>query len=113
MGRGAGVGYLQPLAIPATPFNMISLDFITGLPESHGKNAILVVVDRFTKFVQFIVTTIDIMAEETATLLFKRLVKLFGLPRIIVGDPHWTSSIWKCLAQLFNTKLALSTSKHP
>jgi hypothetical protein len=113
--RGAGVGYLQPLAIPAAPFDTISLNFITGLPKSHGKNAILVVVDKFTKFVQFIATTIDVTAEETATLLFKRLVKLFGLPRTIVGDrdPHWTSSVWKCLAQLFNTKLVLSTSKHP
>jgi hypothetical protein len=81
-----GVGYLQPLVIPASPFDMISLDFITGLPESHGKNAILVVVDKLTKFAQFITTTVNITAEETATLLFKQLVKLFGLPRTIIGD---------------------------
>ena len=44
-----------------------------------------------------------------------KVVKLFGLPRTIVGDrdPRWTSDVWKALAQLFGTRLALSTSKHP
>ncbi len=47
--RGASMGFLQPLEIPVYPFDHISLDFITGLPLSHGKDAILVVVDKFTK----------------------------------------------------------------
>jgi hypothetical protein len=68
---GAGVGYLQPLVIPASLFDTISLDFITGLPHSHGKDTILVVVDKLTKFAQFITTTIHITAEEIAALLFK------------------------------------------
>ena len=33
--RGPQEGYLQPLTIPSKPFDTISLDFITGLPESH------------------------------------------------------------------------------
>jgi hypothetical protein len=50
-----------------------------------------------------------------AALIFKCVVKLFGLPKTIIGDrdPHWTSDVWKVLAQLFDTCLALSTSKHP
>jgi hypothetical protein len=60
-------------------------------------------------------TTIDVTAEGTATLLFKQLVKLFRLPKTIIGDRDlcWTSSVWKFLTQLFDTRLALSTSKHP
>jgi hypothetical protein len=113
--RGAGKGYLQPLEIPTAPFNTISLDFVTGLPMSNGKDAILVVVDKLTKFALFLATTTDVTASETATLLFKRLVKLFGLPSTIIGDrdPRWTSDVWKTLSQLFNSRLALSTSKHP
>jgi hypothetical protein len=40
---------------------------------------------------------------------------LFRLPKTIIGDrdPRWTSSVWKFLAQLFDTRLVLSTSKHP
>jgi hypothetical protein len=73
-------GYLHPLEIPASPFNTISLDFITGLPDSSGKDAILVVVNKLTKFVTFLATKSSITASETATLLYKHLVKLFGLP---------------------------------
>ena len=113
--RAKTPGFLQPLAIPAEPFDTISLDFITGLPDASGKDAILVVVDKFTKFATFIATRTDISASETAALLFQRLVKLFGLPRVIIGDrdPRWTSSVWKELAQLFKTRLALSTSRAP
>src|SRR5271154_7208203 len=113
--RGAGVGYLQPLEIPGTPFDTITLDLITGLPLSHGKDAILVVVDKFSKFALFMATTTEVTASQVAVLLFQRLIKFFGLPRIIIGDrdPRWTSTVWKVLAELFKTRLALSTSKHP
>ena len=69
--RGARSGYLQPLAIPPSPFDTITLDLITGLPNSHDKNAILVVVDKLTKFAQFITTTSEVSALDTAALLFK------------------------------------------
>jgi hypothetical protein len=113
--RGAGSGYLQPLEIPTSPFDHISLDFITGLPLSQGKDAILVVVDKLTKYAHFIATTAEVTAEESAILLFKRVIKFFGMPSRIIGDrdPRWTSSVWNSLAQLFETRLALSTSKHP
>jgi len=113
--RGAGIGYLQPLAIPGRPFNTISLDFITRLPLSNGKDAILVLVDKLTKFAHFIATTSNINAGDTAVLIFKRVVKVFGLPEVIVGDrdPRWISSVWKNLAVIFSSRLALSTSKHP
>jgi hypothetical protein len=96
------VGYLQPLAIPAKPFNTILLDFITGLPESHRKDIILIVVDKLTKFMLFLTTTTEVTAKEMAILLFKCLVKLFGLPATIIGDrdPQWTSLVWKHLCSL-------------
>ena len=84
--RGPREGYLQPLAIPSKPFDTISLDFITGLPESRQKDAILVLVDKLTKFTLFIPTTTSISVSDTAALLFKRLVKVFGLPSTIIGD---------------------------
>ncbi|KAL0160319.1 hypothetical protein M9458_044044, partial [Cirrhinus mrigala] len=42
-------GELQPLPIPKRPWSHISIDFVTGLPESQGKNTILTIVDRFSK----------------------------------------------------------------
>ena len=92
--HGAGVGYLQPLAIPSKPFDMISLDFITRLPTSNNKDAILVLVDKLTKFAHFITMTSDINATDTAILIFKRVVKTFRLPKLIVGGraiEAWTT----------------------
>lgn len=113
--RRGKLGYLQPLEIPAQPFDTISLDFVSGLPMSNGKNAILVVVDKLTKYAHFIPTTTDINASSTAQLLFDEVFKTYGLPRVMIGDrnPRWTSSLWQELAWLTGTKLALSTSKHP
>jgi hypothetical protein len=113
--RGARSGFLQPLEIPAIPFEDILLDLITGLPNSLDKNAILVVVDKLMKYAHFIATTSEVTALEVAGLLFKRIVKHFGLPTRIIGDrdPRWTSAVWKALSQTFGTQLALSTSKHP
>ncbi|GJP33589.1 hypothetical protein CLOM_g18112, partial [Closterium sp. NIES-68] len=41
---------LQPLPVPEQPWQVVSLDFITGLPPtSSGHDAILVVIDKFSK----------------------------------------------------------------
>ena len=47
-------GLLQPLLIPCLVWDDISLDFIEGLPSSHGKDSIMVVVDRFSNSAYFI-----------------------------------------------------------
>ncbi|SJL07038.1 uncharacterized protein ARMOST_10381 [Armillaria ostoyae] len=36
-------------AVPSEPWSHISVDMITGLPDSNGYDALLVVVDRFSK----------------------------------------------------------------
>jgi len=84
--RGAGTGFLQPLYIPINPFDHISLDFISGLPLSRNKDAILVVVDKLTKYAHFIATSTEVTAEESAILLFQCIIKFFGLPSRIIGD---------------------------
>jgi hypothetical protein len=47
-------GLLQPLPLPAAAWQMISLDFVEGLPKSRNANCILVVVDSFTKYAHFL-----------------------------------------------------------
>ncbi len=51
--RGNQPGKLQPLLIPTKVWEVFSMDFITGLPESveygGAYNAIFVVVDKLSK----------------------------------------------------------------
>lgn len=44
---------LQPLPVPTQCWSHVSMDFIEGLPKSNGKDTILVVVDRLTKYAHF------------------------------------------------------------
>jgi len=69
--RGAMTGFLQPLEIPNKPFDDISLDLIMGLPRSNKKDAILVVVDKLTKYAHFIMTNTEVTALQSAELLLK------------------------------------------
>ncbi|KAF8751562.1 hypothetical protein RHS01_08343 [Rhizoctonia solani] len=59
---------LKPLEVPPFPFHTISYDFITGFPKSNGYNAILVVIDSFSKFGHFIPTTKKVTAKGLADL---------------------------------------------
>ena len=62
----APAGLLEPLPIPSCPWESISMDYITSLPESEGFGCIIVVVDRFLKYGVFILVPKDYSAEQTA-----------------------------------------------
>ena len=51
-------GLLQPIPIPEERWEVVTLDFISGLPMTRRKHdAILVIVDKLTKMVHLIATT--------------------------------------------------------
>jgi hypothetical protein len=54
------------------------------LPPSKGFDAIMVVVDRFSKMAHFIPTKESATAQETGRLFFTHVFKHHGLPKDIV-----------------------------
>lgn len=108
-------GLLQPLPVPTSSWDVISMDFIEGLPQSGNANAILVVIDKFTKFAHFLLLKHPYTASTVAKLFMDSVYKLHGLPSAIISDRDkiFTSNFWKQLFQLTRTKLRLSTAYHP
>ncbi|PRP82731.1 hypothetical protein PROFUN_09816, partial [Planoprotostelium fungivorum] len=79
-------GLLQPLEVPSDRWTSVTIDFMVELPECQGFNAIMVVVDRFTKMSHFIPCKNTITSEEAAWLYIDRVFRLHGIPEKIVSD---------------------------
>ncbi|KAI2644189.1 Transposon Tf2-9 polyprotein [Labeo rohita] len=108
-------GELQPLPIPKRPWTHISLDFVSGLPESLGKNTILTIVDRFSKAVHLVALSGLPSAKTTAELILEHVVRLHGFPQDIVSDrgPQFTAKFWQAFCRLVGTTSSLSSGFHP
>ena len=79
-------GKLQPLPVPAAPWQDISMDFVEGLPKSDRFEVIMVVVDRFTKVAHFVPLKHPFTAAQVAHALWDNVIKLHGVPLTIVSD---------------------------
>lgn len=109
-------GFLQPLDVPHECWHTCTMDLITALPRTRqGKDAIIVVVDKFSKLTHVWPTTTTVSAVELAKQFFREIVRLHGFPAVIVSDrdPRFTSLFWSELWRLSGTRLAMSTSFHP
>lgn len=98
----ASPGLLQPLPLPEEVWTDVSMDFISGLPKSNGKNVIFVVVDRLSKYAHFMTLSHPFTA-------------IHGWPRSIVSDRDsvFLSTFWKGLFGLHGTEFLLSSAYHP
>lgn len=109
------MGLLQPLPIPTRPWEELTMDFIVGLPPSHGYTAIFVIVDRLTKGVHFAALKPKFTARTVADQFVATIVKLHGFPLHIISDrdPIFFSSFWLGIMHNSGTKLHYSSAYHP
>jgi transposase InsO family protein len=109
-------GLLQPLPIPAQPWDRVSFDFITGLPVSEqGFYSILVFVDWLTKYAYIYPCHSTISAEGFADFWYEIVFRNEGVSQEFLSDrdPRFTSKFWEEACKLIGTKLARSTAFHP
>ena len=86
-----------------------------GLPKTLRKyDSVLVVVDRFSIIAHFLPCFRTVDASRAAKIFFDGVIKLHGLPKIIVSDKDmkFTSYIWKIFWHMLGTKLNFSTAFH-
>lgn len=113
-------GLLQPNEVPGGPWEIITCDLITQLPESQDlagnpRTAIIVVVDRLTKRAHFYATTDQCTATEVAEVMYEHVFRLHGIPRQIISDrgTQFASKVFQEFCKKLGIKSSMSTAYHP
>lgn len=86
-----------------------------ALPKSEVCRSIMVVVNRYSKYVILIAAHADCKANEATRLFIKRIMKLWGALKSIVNERHlrFTGRFWTELFKLLKIDLKFSISFHP
>lgn len=108
-------GLLECLPIPMRYWKSVSLDFITHLPKLEEHEAILVIIDRFSKYITFVPTSKQCSTELMAQFFFRYVVKLWGIPRSIVSDrdSQFIETFQAEFFQFLRKTVNRSSSYHP
>jgi hypothetical protein len=110
---------MHPVPIPSRRFEVISVDFVTGLPLSEqGHDAVLTITDKFSKLVMFVPMLFGegaSAAKQVARLFVDHWWRAHGTPARIISDrdKRFTSKFWEEFTKLVGTKSAMTTSYHP
>ncbi|SJL01337.1 uncharacterized protein ARMOST_04657 [Armillaria ostoyae] len=90
---------LYPNAIPSEPWTHITVNMITGLPDSNGYDALLIVIDRFSKAIIPVPCNKDLSVE--------------GWARILRDHVYFVSKFMTELYWMLDIKQNASTTFHP
>jgi hypothetical protein len=115
------LGLLQSIEIPTRRWQVITVDFLTSLPNvGNGRdtplyNAICVFVDKYTKMVHLAPCNMNITAPMFARLFMNEVVRLHGVPQRIISDrdTRFNSVFFRKFAEALDIDLAMSTAFHP
>jgi transposase InsO family protein len=88
---------------------------IGPLPKSEDQDAIIVIVDRFSKMIHLIPTTTSLLSLRLVEIYKKEIWRIHGIPRRIISDrgPQFASKFMKELCNALGIKRNLSTAYHP
>jgi hypothetical protein len=106
---------IQPLEIPTKPWQHISYNMIVGLPLDGGKDAILVIVESFSKYSIMIPCSSKVTAKDIVDLFLEHIWKRHGFPEKTVSDrgPVFNNKSIKALYERLGIKVHFSSAYHP
>ena len=112
-----GGAALQPLRIQEYPWEINGIDNVTDLSKSgiDGYTIVLIMACYLTKMAHFVPCHKEITSEESTYLFIDHCYRLHGVPRVIVSDrdPKFVGNLWQTFMGKLNTKLNMSTARHP
>lgn len=79
-------GLLEPLPVPSEFWQMVTMDFVEGLPRSGRFNCVLVVVDKLSRYAHFVGLQHPFTVSTVAAAYMDNIHKLHGMPESIVSD---------------------------
>ena len=95
-----------------------SINFISGKPSGQGYNTIFTCIDKFIKFAQIVLcfkVRRALSAPERANLFFFNIIRLFGIPKMVLHDrdSRCMSNFWKALWEFLGTKVLFTSAYKP
>ncbi|GBG90195.1 hypothetical protein CBR_g50376 [Chara braunii] len=110
-------GLLRPLPIPDGPGESISIDFADmGKVSEAGNSQVMVIVDRFSKFLNLIPLPPHAPTELVIEEFHQQYILQSGVPKTIVSDrdTRFISKDWKDFtSQIYDIKLNRTSGRHP
>lgn len=106
---------MNPITTPSQPFDIFSIDFIVGLPESAGFNALLVMTEKFSRAVHLTPGKETWSAEEWADAFFDTVYCEWGLPECFISDcdSKFLGEFWQQLLRDVGVKQQFTTAYNP
>ncbi|SJL13533.1 uncharacterized protein ARMOST_16977 [Armillaria ostoyae] len=106
---------LHPNKIPSEPWTHISVDMITGLVPCKGLNAMLVIIDCFSKAIIPIACKTTLSSEGWAKILCDKVYAKYGMLVTVISDrgPQFVSKFLQDLYKMLDIKGNTSTTFHP
>ncbi|KAK3233973.1 hypothetical protein CYMTET_55753 [Cymbomonas tetramitiformis] len=110
-------GLLNPHAIPARNWQVVGVDFVTGLPmTTQGNDAFATFTCKLSKMVHVVPMHFgDSSAQTVARIYFDVVWRQHGAPMKIVcdRDPRFQDAFWRELMRLMGVRVASTTPYNP
>jgi hypothetical protein len=108
-------GQMVPLPIPTRPWECVTLDLVTDLPQVAGKDSMAVFVDKLTKMIVAIPVRKTITSGRLLNIFVRNIVNQFGKPDYLVSDrdPRYFGRPWRSWMDRNSVLQRMSSAYHP
>ena len=80
-------GQLVPLPVPVEKFEVVGIDFMTGLPDTgQGFDALMTVTCHLSKYVELVPCSTKSISVDVLKLFLQKVVCSYGFPKTTVSD---------------------------